>query len=141
MSHEVDRISDIWKLPDEVRNPILEELTELEIRGASVIPVAIREEINQFDAWVVLSNNSSHCIEQSISESTLLRQPLLIMAREQNMGAKNDFKTFSQAIRQISATLNWKLSSITYWGDQEYEISFAEELGVGHTVRRSLSTY
>jgi hypothetical protein len=129
----------MWNLPDEVRNPILEELAELEVRGTSAIPTTIQEEINQFDAWVVLSNNSSRCIEQSVSESTLLRKPLLILAREQNMGTKNDFKIFSRAIQQIAATLSWELGSTTYWGDQEYEISYSKMLGVGQTLKRSLS--
>lgn len=136
--HQLQRISEIWNLDESARKPVLDQLTELELFGVSSVPYPIRHEINHFEEWAVLSNNSSSCIEKSISQSPELQRPLLIMAREQIQGSKNDFSIFSNAIAEISSQLHWELGSITYWGDQEYEICFAQELGLGNIERRTL---
>jgi hypothetical protein len=116
----------------------LSRLSELEVSGVSSIPVQIQKEINHFDTWVVLSNNSSSCIRKSIARSAELHGPQLILAREQIQGTKSDFDIFSKAITQICSELHWELDAITYWGDQDYEITFARSLGIEHTEKRLL---
>lgn len=129
-------VSQVWSLPANKQSEVFSYLSELETN--TVVPELLIpwEYFQRFESFSVLTNNSELAVFRFFSEllkiyPTKFMQPRIIVGRESLNGSKEVFETFKNGINMIvGGTQMFDLGEVTYLGDQEYEINFAEYLGM-----------
>ena len=135
-THNLNKVIEIWSLPLDERNIILEHLTQLEIEAALQSPFhPASESIFRYSIRGILSNNSEKAIQIMLDRCEPWQKINLanvqIVGREKLNGPKENKFIFQNAIKLI---LNTQCPSDTYYiGDATYEIQYAQEMGLRTT--------
>jgi len=127
----IERVSDLWSRPPSA----WEAVTTAEVQAAESASAVepILELLAEVKRFAVLTNNSSRAVQAFFDRFPHLRSRLVaIVGREELRGPKTDFVIFRSGIdRCVAATAAARGGEVTiYVGDAEYELAFAERLGL-----------
>lgn len=123
----VERLSDLWG----DFAPSWDAVTAAEIASArtSVPNQTLIDYLQQFEFVAVLSNNSERSIRVFLERFQGL-ESYRVYGREYLQGPKQNWKVFSRAIHTIVEQTSLRKSSLIYLGDSDYELEFAQRLGI-----------
>jgi len=126
-----ERISDLWSRPTSAWDAV----TTAEVHAAATASIVepIHGLLVEVESFAVLTNNSSTAVQTFFDRFPHLKSRLVvIVGREELGGPKTDFAIFRSGIdRCVAATAAARGGEVgLYVGDAEYELAFAERLGL-----------
>jgi len=130
------KVSDFWFMENYKKQEVMEYISQREIDGIECRLNFEKSALSLFREFGVLSNNSEKCIGIFFSNEIWqltggINVPKVVVGRESLKGSKEDRKIFEKGINMILS--NWTDTNVNkclYVGDQNYEIAYAQELGL-----------
>jgi phosphoglycolate phosphatase-like HAD superfamily hydrolase len=114
-------------------------VSEAELRAAQHAPVHLDVVgVLRRVPFVVLTANSA-AAAHVVAERTGL-EPVAVLGREQLRGSKRSRPIFDRAIHQALSSLGTSTNDTTYLGDADYELEYAEAVGLTAIRIEPLST-
>lgn len=127
----IQHILDIW----DNHTPSWTAVTKAEVEAAMISEPLhpVFDELGKIPRFAVVSSNATVCVRTFFDRFPALgRRVALVVGRDELGGPKTDFDRFARAIWQCAAALEFREAqhSLTYVGNEPYELEFARRLGL-----------
>lgn len=134
--NSISKISEIWEFTETKKQQVFEIITANEIAGLSSNLLFDRKRFRTLYKFGVLTNNSEKTVVSffnSINKGGELPliYPNFIVGRETLEGPKENEQIFTKGVQLILDSMRVSSpSECLYIGDQEYELTLAEQFGL-----------
>lgn len=132
----VETISEIWNLPKQQKKEAHKIVSEFELRGLSYKLIFNENLFTSMNHFSVLTNNSEKIVRKffnGINSNSIkpIIDPFMVLGRETLQGPKENKTIFATNVNRILDGMKIKSpESCIYVGDQEYELDFADKIGL-----------
>jgi hypothetical protein len=110
------------------------DLKKVEINGVTAewASIDVRKRIANVESFSILTNNDKEAVSKFFDlQSEIAEKPTIVIDRNFLGGSKKNFKNFSKGIDTCLTHMHCgNLKEVVYLGDSNYEIEFAEQLGL-----------